>query len=106
MLWIALAIMTLIAVGAATAPLLVRRRIAEAPRAAFDVALFRDQLAELDRERADGEIGDAEAAAARREIERRLLAAGRTLDRGGVPAPRPSQFRARTRLAAVLACML
>ncbi|HTI85394.1 MAG TPA: c-type cytochrome biogenesis protein CcmI [Alphaproteobacteria bacterium] len=106
MLWIALAIMTLAAVAAATAPLLMRRRSAEAPRAALDIALFKDQLAELERERANGEIGEAEAVAARREIERRLIAAGRSLEKVGDTAKPVRQFAARARLAAVLACIM
>jgi cytochrome c-type biogenesis protein CcmH len=106
MLWIVLAIMTLAAVAAATTPLLTRRRAAETPRAALDVALFKDQLAELERERADGEIGEAESAAARREIERRLIAAGRSLDKIGDATKPVRQFGARARLAAVLACIM
>jgi cytochrome c-type biogenesis protein CcmH len=105
MLWVALGIMALIALAAATAPLLIRRRAAETPRASLDIALFRDQLAELERERADGEIAEAEAAAARREIERRLLLAGRSL-KGAAPIPQVSRPGARARLAAVLACVM
>jgi cytochrome c-type biogenesis protein CcmH len=43
----------------------------------FDRAVYRDQLAELDRDLARGVIGEAEARTARLEIERRLLAADR-----------------------------
>lgn len=42
-----------------------------------ELAVYRDQLAELERERAEGLLGEAEAAAARREVERRLLRAAR-----------------------------
>jgi len=44
-------------------------------RSGCDVAVYRDQLDEVDRDRAAGRIGDIEAAAARVEISRRLLAA-------------------------------
>lgn len=47
----------------------------EADRNAYDRAVFRDQLAELDRDLERGVIGPAEAEAARNEISRRLIAA-------------------------------
>ncbi|WP_167767223.1 c-type cytochrome biogenesis protein CcmI [Jannaschia formosa] len=40
-----------------------------------DVAVYRDQLRELDRDRARGTLSDSEAEAARAEVARRLLAA-------------------------------
>ncbi|PWJ15842.1 c-type cytochrome biogenesis protein CcmI [Jannaschia seohaensis] len=43
--------------------------------AAPDVEVYRDQLAELDRDRARGTLTEAEAEAARAEVARRLLAA-------------------------------
>ena len=46
-------------------------------RARYDEAVFRDQLAELERDKARGLIGAAEADSARNEIARRLLSAGR-----------------------------
>ncbi len=51
----------------------VLRRPAHRPRAAFDLAVYRDQLAEIERDRARGLIGAAEAAAAKLEVERRIL---------------------------------
>jgi cytochrome c-type biogenesis protein CcmH len=45
-----------------------------AAREGFDAAVYRDQLAEVDADRARGLIGEAEAEAARIEIARRLLA--------------------------------
>lgn len=106
MLWLALAAMALAAIAVLIVPLIAQRNAAEVPRAARDVALFRGQLAELERERADGEIGEEEAVAARREIERRLVAAGRALD----AAPKPTSFATdpapRLRLAAVLAAVV
>jgi cytochrome c-type biogenesis protein CcmH len=71
-LWLLLAFMTAIAVAAILWPL------ARAPRAASagnDVAVYRDQLDELERDRASGAIGTAEAEAARTEVSRRLIAA-------------------------------
>jgi len=43
-------------------------------REAFDAAVYRDQLEEIESDRARGLIGDAEAEAARLEVARRLLA--------------------------------
>lgn len=60
------------------------------------LALHREQLAELDRERQDGRIQPGEHEAAILEVERRLLAAGAELD----PAPR-SRLRPLV-LAAIL----
>lgn len=105
MLWLALGMMALGAVAALAWPLLRVHAGAEVPRAARDVALFRDQLAELERERADGEIGEAEAIAAKREIERRLLAAWRALE-AAPKSPAPAVARGpRLRFAAVLAAV-
>jgi cytochrome c-type biogenesis protein CcmH len=106
MIWIVLAVMALAAVAFITLPLIGSRRAIETPRAAHDVALFRDQLAELEREHADGEIGDAEAVAARREIERRLLAAGRALGAAPKNEVRNAGRAPRLRLAAVLAALV
>jgi cytochrome c-type biogenesis protein CcmH len=72
--WIAAAVMTAGAVA-----LLLRRLLAldaaPVPTDGFDSTVYRDQLQELERERIAGEIGPAEAEAARAEIARRLLAA-------------------------------
>jgi cytochrome c-type biogenesis protein CcmH len=55
----------------------LKTRTAGPARAQYDEAVFRDQLAELERDKARGIIGPAEAEAARNEIARRLLSAGR-----------------------------
>jgi cytochrome c-type biogenesis protein CcmH len=82
-LWIALALMTAAALGAALWPL--RRRAAAAARAADpkDVVVYRDQLGEIARDRASGLIGAAEAEAARIELSRRLLAAADRMQAAG-----------------------
>src|SRR5262249_34387179 len=71
-LWFPLALMTVAAVFVVLWPL-GRARLA--PAAGGDVAVYRDQLRELERDRSAGLIGSAEADAARVEISRRLLAA-------------------------------
>ena len=71
-LWVIFALMTAAAIFAVVWPL------GRAPRASgggTDVAVYKDQLREIDSDRANGLIGEAEAEAARVEISRRLLAA-------------------------------
>lgn len=82
MFWIVVAILTAAVAIVLMYPLM---RKTEAPQTRRDgeVAVYRDQLAELDRERAAGLIGETEAEYARAEIGRRLLAAA---DAGQVPA--------------------
>ena len=59
-------------------PLVGVRTTASIAREAFNAAVYRDQLGEIDADRARGLIGEAEAEAARLEIARRLLQADRT----------------------------
>lgn len=72
--WIAFGAATLIAVLAILWPSLRGVR-SLAPRAAHDAALYRAQLAELERERELGRLSDAEHRDAVLEVQRRLLAA-------------------------------
>src|SRR5215470_2615954 len=71
-LWFPLALMTAAAVFVVLWPL-GRARLAKP--AGGDVAVYRDQMRELERDRSAGLIAAAEADAARVEISRRLLAA-------------------------------
>ncbi len=71
-LWLILAAMSGVAIGAVIWPL--ARRAGAAPSGS-DVAVYRDQLAEIERDLAAGLVGKTEAKAARVEISRRLLAA-------------------------------
>jgi cytochrome c-type biogenesis protein CcmH len=75
MLEFLLALLTTATVAALLWPLL-RMRLPARDRLSGELAIYRDQLAELERERDAGTLGPAEAAAARTEIERRMLAAG------------------------------
>lgn len=75
LLWIVLALMTAAATLAVILPL-ARGRKEDASTAEHETAVYRDQLAELDRDRERGLIGAGEAEAARAEIARRLLRAG------------------------------
>ncbi len=74
MLEFLLALLTTATVGALLIPLL-RARVTTTSRFDGELAIYRDQLAEIERERASGALSENEAAAARLEIERRVLAA-------------------------------
>jgi cytochrome c-type biogenesis protein CcmH len=76
MLTLILAILgtTLVVLALVLGPLLKPAR-APATREAFDRAVYRDQLKELEREVARGAVAENEAATARLELQRRLLAA-------------------------------
>ena len=71
-LWIIFAVMTAAALLAVLWPL---GRKSGVGGAGSDRLVYQDQLKEIDRDRAVGLIGDAEAESARIEISRRLLAA-------------------------------
>ncbi|MEM7506449.1 MAG: c-type cytochrome biogenesis protein CcmI [Pseudomonadota bacterium] len=58
-------------------------------RETLDAALYRDQLAEVDRDLDRGTINAAEAEGARAEISRRLLAASAKIERGQVISTGP-----------------
>lgn len=70
-LWFVFALMTAAAIFAVLWPL---GRSTQA-RGGSDLAVYRDQLEEIARDRAEGRIGEAEADAARTEVSRRLIAA-------------------------------
>ena len=72
--WVIAGGLCALAVGLLVLPLL-RRPGESAPSAAYGLDVYKDQLAEIAREAARGELGAAQAEAARAEIERRLLAA-------------------------------
>src|SRR5947209_5164059 len=71
-LWLLLGLMTAAAIFAVLWPL---ARAREPQSGGNDVAVYRDQLDEVARDRAAGLIADAEAEAARVEVSRRLIAA-------------------------------
>lgn len=75
MLEFLLALLTTATVGALLWPLL-KTRVDHRDRLSGELAIYRDQLAELAREQTAGRVSGTDAAAARLEIERRILAAG------------------------------
>jgi cytochrome c-type biogenesis protein CcmH len=70
-LWLVFALMTAAAIFAVLWPLSRRGGVA----GGSDIAVYRDQLDEIGRDRAAGLIGEAEAEAARVEVSRRLIGA-------------------------------
>jgi cytochrome c-type biogenesis protein CcmH len=94
-LWFVFALMTAAAIFAVLWPL---GRVGRPQQDGTETAVYRDQLAELDRDVSTGLINQPEAAAARVEISRRLLAAADDQRE----APAKSNVRLR-RVAAVVA---
>ncbi len=99
--WIFAAVMAALVVVALVYPLL-RRRAGGPATADFDRAVYRDQLAELEQDLQRGLIGKAEADAARREIERRLLQTDSVVD---AQAPRQATLSTRRVALALVVCL-
>jgi cytochrome c-type biogenesis protein CcmH len=75
-LWLVIAVMTAAALALVLVPLVLRHR--RAPRRAdFDMAIYRDQLDELESDSARGLLSEDQSEAARLEIQRRMLAAAK-----------------------------
>ena len=98
-LWVIFALMTAAAIFAVVWPL---GRAPRAPAGGSDFAVYKDQLKEIDSDRASGLIGEAEAEAARLEISRRLLAAAEPPPGGGNAATGLRRSE-RRRVAAIAA---
>lgn len=88
MLWLVLSLMTAAAILAVLWPLSRRERLP----GGSDIAVYRDQLDEIERDCAAGLIGDREAETARIEVSRRLIAAA---DAEAPTAPVASPWRRR-----------
>jgi cytochrome c-type biogenesis protein CcmH len=101
-LWILAGLLSAGVVALLAIPFLRRRSRVAADHP--DLAVYRDQLAELEREVGRGLLPEAEAASARLEIQRRLLAAAGKEE----PAPETGQARRRppNRRAVVAALLL
>jgi cytochrome c-type biogenesis protein CcmH len=102
LIWVVLAGLTAIVLLVLLRPLAAAGTNDRTPEA-FDAAVYRDQLNEIDSDRARGLIGEEQAEAARVEIARRLLAAdskSRASDRATT-----GSSRARTAMIAVGAAL-
>src|SRR5690349_285412 len=82
---VVLLVLTLVVVASVVAPLVRKPRPAPA-RAAFDRAVYRAQLTELERDVSRGVIKREEEASARLEIERRLLTSASGKDAAAPPS--------------------
>jgi cytochrome c-type biogenesis protein CcmH len=98
-LWLAVALMTVAAIFAVLWPL---ARPASRLRSGSDVAVYRDQLDEIERDRAAGLIAEPEAVAAQVEVSRRLIAAADTQ----TPPAAASSVVWRRRAVAVVALVM
>jgi cytochrome c-type biogenesis protein CcmH len=76
-LWLVLAFMTMAALVALVLPFMFGGEIASSGN---EVAVYKDQLVEIDRDVSAGLIGAADAEAARIEVSRRLLSASNSTD--------------------------
>jgi cytochrome c-type biogenesis protein CcmH len=98
-LWFVLALMTAAAIFAVLWPLSRRE---SSLRSGSDVAVYRDQLEEIRRDRDAGLIGEREAAAAEVEVSRRLLVAADAEAASPQAAPAAATQRRRTVAVAAL----
>ena len=98
MLWFVMALMTAAATFAVLWPLARRTPL----RSGSDVAVYRDQLDEIERDRTAGLIAEREAEAARIEVSRRLLAAADAV----APTLPQDGITGRRRAAALAALIL
>jgi cytochrome c-type biogenesis protein CcmH len=100
-LWFIFALMTAAAIFAVLWPF---GRKAQAVGGGSDLLVYKDQLQEIDRDRAAGMIGEAEAEAARLEVSRRLIGAA-----DAQPTPVSAAFAPRSlrrRRAAAVAVLV
>jgi len=102
-LWVIFALMTAAAILAVLWPLgRGQRRL----RGGSDLLVYKDQLQEIDRDRAAGLIGEAEAEAARLEVSRRLLSAADADESAAAEKPAAPVAREWPRRAATLAVLV
>src|SRR5262249_17137504 len=85
-------LLTTATVGVLLIPLL-HNRAAASNRFEGELSIYRDQLAEIERERAAGTLPEADAAAARTEVERRILAAADQAQASPAAKPSPTLHR-------------
>ena len=105
--WIIAALFVAVALLLVLRPLLRRRKPGEVTdRDATNVKLYRDELAELEREHADGSLGEQQYGEARQEIERRLLEDVQTDASEAAAAPAGSRATLWAALAIAIALPL
>jgi len=92
MLFWTLTIALALAVALYLARAYTRGRGTDAPAAAYDLRVFRDQLAEIDRDLARGVLAAEDAERAKAEISRRILEADRQMGAAPVRASGPGPY--------------
>ena len=102
-LWITIAVLTAVVLGLLMVPLARRGRTPAPTRAAYDITVYRDQLAEVDRDVERGLFRDEQAKAVRIEIQRRMLAAGLEDGSGGTEGPARPRPRGSVAMIAAIA---
>jgi len=95
--WILAAMMTLIVIMILAVPLFETRKLKD--ESGFALNVYRDQLAEIERDQRRGVLPEAQAKAAQLEIQRRILALA------DAPVPQPAR-RGHRRLIGALAILL
>jgi cytochrome c-type biogenesis protein CcmH len=101
-LWFLFALLTAMAIFAVLWPLARSKGML---RSGSDLAVYRDQLEEIQRDRAAGQIGDVEAEAAKVEVSRRLIGAADA--QAATPGPLPAATATwHRRLVAVIALVV
>jgi cytochrome c-type biogenesis protein CcmH len=98
--WLFAGLMAAVVAAALVWPL--TRRRSSAARERYDLAVYRDQLAEIERDHAAGLIGSDEAEAAKAEVARRILALDVSEEDGAARVASPFG----TRIIAVLIALL
>jgi cytochrome c-type biogenesis protein CcmH len=101
-LWFVLAFMTVAAISAVVWPL---ARANRSLRSGSDVAVYKDQLEEIQRDREAGLIGVSEAEAAQVEVSRRLIAAA-DAETAQAPELPTAATDSRRRVAVILALVV
>ena len=110
---LAAALLTALALAAVLVPVLRRHRRGPTP-ADYDLAVYRDQIRELESDRSRGLVSEEQVEAARTEIERRMLRAARareladadSAEEGAGASPRrPSAWRRRAAALALGLCV-
>jgi cytochrome c-type biogenesis protein CcmH len=102
-LWVVFAVMTAAAILAVCWPL---QRGRKKTAGGSDLLVYKDQLHEIDRDRASGLIGESEAEAARLEVSRRLLAAANTSAATHAPPQSGLRVARRRRVSIVTAALV
>jgi len=91
---VAAGVLVIVALGWLIVPLMRAGRAAEIERGASNVAILRDQLAELDADLAAGTLSQAQYEQAREELERRVLEEAAQAERQTAPAARAGPWTA------------